>query len=129
MNQSGNPGNVHPPLGAYTHAIEVPAGARWLLISGQVGMDGKGRLARGIAAQSERAMRNILACLRAAGMSKRDLVKTTTYLTDARFVTPFRDARRKVFGDECAPTSTLVIVDALAAPELLVEVEAWAAKA
>ena len=128
MNQAGNPNNIHAPLGAYSHTIEVPPGARWLVVSGQVGIDTRGRVARDIAAQSERALRNVLACLRAHKMGKQDLVKTTTYITDPRFVTPFRDARRKVFGDDCTPTSTLVVVDALAAPELLVEVEAWAAK-
>lgn len=128
MNQAKNPDNVHPPLGSYSHTIEVPSNARWLVISGQVGMDSKGRIVQGISAQSERALRNVLACLRANKMNKRDLVKTTTYITDARFVMAFRDARRKVFGDDCAPTSTLVVIDALASPELLVEVEAWAAK-
>lgn len=127
MNQTRNPDTVHPPLGSYSHTIEVLPGARWLVVSGQVGMDNKGRVARGIEAQSERALRNVLACLRAHKMSKRDLVKITTYITDARFVTPFRDARKKVFGDDCMPTSTLVVIDALANPEFLVEVEAWAA--
>lgn len=129
MNPSSNPDKIHPPLGAYAHVIEVPAGARWLVVSGQVGADAKGRVPAGISAQSERALRNVLACLRAHGMSKRDLVKTTTYVTDSRFVAEFRDARRRVLGDDCAPTSTLVIVTALASPELLVEVEAWAARA
>lgn len=129
MNEANNPETVHPPLGAYSHTIEVPPESRWLVISGQVGIDGKGRIGTDIAVQSERALRNILACLRAHKMSKRDLVKTTTYLTDARYVAPFREARRKVFGDDCAPASTLLIIDALAAPELLVEVEAWAARA
>lgn len=129
MNQSTNPDTVHAPLGAYVHSIEVPPGARWLVISGQVGIDAKGKIGKDIAVQSERALRNVLACLRAHKMSKHDLVKTTTYLTDARYVTAFREARRKVFGDDCTPTSTLLIIDALAAPEMLVEVEAWAARA
>jgi enamine deaminase RidA (YjgF/YER057c/UK114 family) len=128
MNEANNPQTVHPPLGGYSHTIEVPRDSRWLVISGQVGIDGKGRIAKDIAAQSERALRNILGCLRAHKMSKCDLVKTTTYLTDSRYVAPFREARRKVFGDDCAPTSTLLIIEALAAPELLVEVEAWAAR-
>jgi len=128
MNQPRNPDKIHPPLGAYSHTIEVPANARWLVVSGQVGIDAKGRTARGIKAQSERALRNVVACLRDGGMNKKDLVKITTYITDARYVVAFRDARRKVFGDDCAPTSTLVVIDALANPDLLVEVEACAAR-
>lgn len=127
MNEAKNPEKIHPPLGSYSHTIEVPPNARWLVISGQVGIDAKGKTARGIEAQSERALRNVMACLRAHGMTKHDLVKTTTYITDPRFVGAFRDARRKVLGDDCAPTSTLVVIDALANPDLLVEVEAWAA--
>lgn len=128
MNQAKNPDSIHPPLGSYSHTIEVPPNASWLVVSGQVGIDRKGRIAKGIDAQSERALRNVLACLRAHKMNKQDIVKTTTYITDARFVAAFREARRKVFGDDCAPTSTLIVIDALANPELLVEVEAWAAK-
>lgn len=129
MYESKNPDTVHAPLGTYSHTIEVPPDSRWLVISGQLGIDNDGRVAGDIAAQSELALRNVIACLRANDMDKQDLVKTTTYVTDSRYVPPFRDARQKVFGDNCAPTSTLVIVDALAKPELLVEVEAWAAKA
>jgi len=129
MSQSNNPDTVHPPLGAYSHTIEVPPDARWLVISGQVGIDREGQVAGGIESQSEQCLRNVIACLSAHGMDKQDLVKITTYITDSRFVAPFRDARRRVFGDDCTPTSTLVIIDALANPELLVEVEAWAAKA
>lgn len=129
MYESKNPDTIHTPLGAYSHTIEVPPDARWLVISGQLGIDHGGRVAGDIAAQSERALRNVIACLRANNMAKQDLVKTTTYVTDHRYVAPFRDARRRVLGDDCNPTSTLVVVDALVDPELLVEVEAWAATA
>ena len=128
MNTHLNPKNVHKP-GVYTHTVKVPANAEWLVISGQVGIDAKGRLAAGVRKQSEQVFRNILACLRANGMGKKDLVKTTVYLTDSRFVEDYRAGRRKVVGDETKPTSTLVIVDGLAGPDMLVEVEAWAAKA
>jgi enamine deaminase RidA (YjgF/YER057c/UK114 family) len=62
-------------------------------------------------------------------MTKEHLVKLTIYLTDSRYIEDARAARQKVFGEAVQPTSTLVVVDALAAPEYLVEVEAWAAKA
>jgi enamine deaminase RidA (YjgF/YER057c/UK114 family) len=61
-------------------------------------------------------------------MTKEHLVKLTIYLTDARHIEEMRAARSKVFGDDARPASTLVIVDGLASPEFLVEVEAWAAK-
>ena len=129
MNHSANPRTVHKPLCRYCHTTLVPADARWLVLSGQVGINPKGQLATGIRKQTEQTFRNILACLRAQGMRKKDLVKTTVYLTDSRFADSYRQARSKVIGDETLFTSTLVIVDGLASPDILIEIEAWAAKA
>src|SRR5215471_5797361 len=53
MNKVHNPPEIAPPLGAYSHAIEAPAGARTLHISGQVGLLPDGRLAPGIEGQTE----------------------------------------------------------------------------
>ena len=109
--------------------MRVPANAEWLVIAGQVGVDAKGRVAEGIRKQAEQTFRNILACLRANKMRKEHLVKLTIYLTDPRFIEAMRAARRKVLGETARPPATLVIVDGLAAPEFLVEIEAWAARA
>ena len=129
MNQSLNPKAVHAPLGAYSHSIKVPRDAEWLVIAGQVGVNDKGRLLDGVRKQAEQAFRNILACLKENGMRKSDLVKFTVYLTDPRHIEPYRAARKKVVGDATLPASTLLIIDGLASPDMLIEVEAWAAKA
>ena len=129
MNEQLNPKTVYEPLGAYAQTIRVPRDAEWLVIAGQVGMNRQGRLAVGIEKQAEQVFRNILACLRANKMGKRDLVKFTVYLTDSRYVAGYRAAREKVIGNDVLPASTLVIVDGLASPDMLIEVEAWAAKA
>ncbi|MAN48004.1 MAG: enamine deaminase RidA, partial [Gemmatimonadetes bacterium] len=55
-------------------------------------------------------------------------VKTTVYLTDSRFVDDYRLARSRIIGDATLFTSTLVVVDGLASPDILIEIEAWAAK-
>ena len=129
MNTFINPKGVPEPLGAYTQAIHVPANAEWLLISGQVGVDAKGKLRVGIDKQAEQVFRNILAALKGAGMDKQDLVKFTVYLTDARHVANYRAAREKIIGNDALPTSTLLIVEGLASPDMCIEIEAWAAKA
>ena len=129
MNEATNPKTVHKPLGMYSHTMKVPANSEWLAISGQVGINAKRVVAAGVKRQAEQAYRNILACLRANKMTKEHLVKITIYLTDSRHIEDARAARLKVFGDTVKPTSTLVIVDALAEPEFLFEVDAWAAKA
>ncbi|MGE0096359.1 MAG: RidA family protein [Alphaproteobacteria bacterium] len=127
-NKFSNPDGVRAPGGAYTHVVEVPANARWLVISGQVGITPDGKILEGAEAQTEQCYKNLLACLKAHGMGKEDIVKFTVYLTDSRYIVPYRAARERLIGNDCKPTSTLVIVDGLAVPEMLVEIEAWAAK-
>mgnify|MGYP003315769955 FL=1 len=129
MNVSSNAAAVHKPLGKYCHTTLVPASARWLVVSGQVGIDKSGKLATNLRKQAEQCFRNILACLRENGMGKGDLVKTTVYQTDSRFIDDYRVARSRIIGDATLFTSTLVVVDGLASPDLLIEIEAWAAKA
>ena len=128
MIQFVNPKNVHKP-GTYTHSVKVPRDAEWLVMAGQVGLDAKGNLQVGIRKQAEQAFRNILACLRENGMRKSDLVKLTIYLTDPRHIEPYRAARKKTIGGPTPPASTLLIIDGLASPDMLIEVEATAAKA
>jgi enamine deaminase RidA (YjgF/YER057c/UK114 family) len=129
MNKLVNPKAVHAPLGAYTHSIKVPRDAEWLVVAGQVGMNAKGQVLDGIRKQAEQAFRNIPACLKESGMRKNNLVKFNVYLTDSRHIDPYRAARKKVIGDATQPASTLLVIDGLASPDLLIEVEAWAAKA
>jgi enamine deaminase RidA (YjgF/YER057c/UK114 family) len=129
MNEHVNPKKVHKPLGAYSHSVKVPRDAEWLVMAGQVGVDAKGKLQDGIRKQAEQAFRNILACLRENGMRKSDLVKFTVFLTDPRHIEGYRAARKKVIGDATLPASTLLIIDGLASPDMLIEVEATAAKA
>jgi enamine deaminase RidA (YjgF/YER057c/UK114 family) len=128
MTEFRNPKSVHKPAGAYSHSAKIPANAELLVIAGQVGVDPKGKLQDGIRRQTEQAFRNILAIAKDNGMQKRHLVKFTVYLTDARNIDAYRTARKKVIGDATLPPSTLLIIDGLAAPDMLIEIEAMAAK-
>lgn len=123
-----NPQGVHAPIGSYSHAIEVPPNARWLYISGQVGIGPDGKVGQGIQQQAAFAWANLLTILNSAGMGVEDLVKVTTFLTRAQDIQESRNARVKVLGS-VKPASTLVVISALAAPEYLIEIEAHAAKA
>ncbi|MBT3370111.1 MAG: RidA family protein [Rhodospirillaceae bacterium] len=129
MNEFVNPKANSKPAGAYSHSVKVPAGAEWLVIAGQVGIDGKGKLQAGARKQAEQSFRNILNCLKENGMAKKHLVKFTVFLTDPRSIEDYRAARKKVIGDATLPASTLLIVDGLASPDMLIEIEATAAKA
>ena len=123
-----NPKSICAPLGAYTHGIEIPPGARVVYVSGQVGMRPDGRVAEGIEAQLACAWQNILAILAASNMAAADVVKVTTYLTRAEDFKVHPRIRAQYLGD-ARPTATAVCVSALAAPEFLCEIEAIAARA
>ena len=126
-NKFHNPKSV-TLAGKYALGCEVPPGARVLFVSGQVGLDGNGKLADGIEAQCEQVWKNIGEVLKAADMGYGDIVKMTTFLTDSRFIMANRAVRDKYLA---APytASTLLIVQGLADPGMLVEIEVTAAKA
>ncbi len=123
-----SPDRMAAPLGAYSQGVEVPPGARWLVVSGQVGVDTQGAIADGIEAQSEWVWRNLTTCLEEAGMGVGDIVKVTTYLLDPSELPAYGGVRSRYLGDH-RPASTLVYVSALVKPELRVEVEVLAARA
>ena len=113
---------VHP---FYSQAVETKAVQRTLFIAGQVGVGPDGKVPGGIAAQTRNALDNLVAVLAAGGMTPANIVKFTIFLTDA--------ANIDAFGAEAAstlpqppPAATLLVVKALASPEMLVEIEAIA---
>jgi enamine deaminase RidA (YjgF/YER057c/UK114 family) len=122
-----NPDGLPPPFSPYSHSVEAPAGARWLHVSGQVGVDAEGRLAEGPQGQMKQTWHNVLAALADAGMAPHDLVKVTGYLIRPDEVPLFRHVRDALL-DGARPASTLVIVAGLAHPDWLVEIEAVAAQ-
>lgn len=112
----------------YTHAVELPRGARWLLIAGQIGVAPDGRVAEGFPAQCRQAIANVEALLAAASMTRSDLVKVTYYLTRTADLPALSEVRHECWASETPPAVTTLVVAALARPELLVEIEAVAAK-
>lgn len=126
QNRAIYPETIHPPLGAYAHAVEVAEGAKVMFIAGQVGIDKDGNVPADFAAQAELAWRNCVAVLEHNGMRMKDVVKITHFLTDAENIPAYNEVRGKFLGED-RPASTLLIVAGLARPELLVEVEMVAA--
>ena len=127
MLKTMKPDTVAPPFSAYAHAVEVPAGARMLYISGQLGVAPDGSAPADFAGQAEQAFVNVIAILKAAGMGPGDLVRINTYLTDSADIGAYREIRdRHMGGHEAA--STMLVISALARPQFKIEVEAVAAK-
>ena len=123
-----NPQNVHQPVAAYTHQIEVSGDERWLVLSGQIGKRQDGTVPEDPIEQLEVVLDNLHRNLQAAHMDVGDVVKLTFYLVGDM------DARRR--GEVIAvalqghkPCMTLVFVAALAAPIYKVELDAWASSA
>lgn len=97
-------------------------------LRGQVGQDLDTAASVGIGdieAQTEQAMRNIEQLLTEAGSVLEHIVKVTIYLVDIRYREPaYRVIGRWLKG--VYPVSTGLVVQALARPEWLVEIDAIA---
>ncbi len=72
-----------PPPRGFSHASIAPPG-RIVHLAGQIGTDAEGTLADGLAAQTERALSNLVDALAAADATPDDLVKTTMYVVGWR---------------------------------------------
>jgi 2-iminobutanoate/2-iminopropanoate deaminase len=114
-------------IGAYSDAVEVAPGARWLAISGTPGLTPDGTIAADFEEQASQAWSNICDALSKAGFSVDDLVKITQYLTSAENIATHAQVRARFLGS-ARPASMLVVVPALPWPEMSIEIEAWAAR-
>ncbi|MEM8952285.1 MAG: RidA family protein [Pseudomonadota bacterium] len=121
------PHGIHPPLARYAHATEVPAGARWLVLSGQLGISADGGIPPDVEAQAVICFENIVAILNEASMGVADLVRLTTYLTDEKDLASYMRVRDRFVADP-PPASTLLIVNSFSRKQFKVEIEAVAAK-
>ena len=121
------PPEIAPPAANYSHATLVPSGARWLYLSGQVGIAPDGTIPDDVAKQTEICFRNILALLAEVDMAPADLVRLNTYLVDAADRDRYMAVRDRHVGTP-PPGSTLLVVAALANPRYRIEIEAVAAK-
>jgi enamine deaminase RidA (YjgF/YER057c/UK114 family) len=127
--QHTNPPSLSAPTG-YTHVV-VASGGRTVYISGQVALNERGEVVGDgdLEAQLRQVYENLKAALAAAGATFADVVKQTTYVVNfdaARDRPVIGRVRSQYLPATNPPASTLVGVQALANPALLVEVEAIA---
>jgi 2-iminobutanoate/2-iminopropanoate deaminase len=109
---------------AFTQGMIVPAGPT-LFVGGQNGADSNGELLDGLEAQTEQAMRNVLAVLAEAGTDAEHVAKLTIYLAAGLDPAAGYAAARSVWGDRRTAVTVLAVTPAR--PGALVEVEAVAA--
>ena len=128
MKEYRNPPNVHAPMAAYTHQIEIRGPERLLILSGQIGRREDGTMPEDPIEQLEVAWENLHRNLRAANMDVEDLVKLTFYLVGEMDA----ERRREVLASRLKghePCMTLLFVASLASPDYKVELDAWASSA
>lgn len=110
------------PLSHYTDAVRF---GNLLFISGAAPLDEDGRLVGDgdVVAQARQVHLNLEKALAHAGASFADVLKVTVFLTEIDDRAKVNDVRRE-FAGSAYPASTLIGVNALAVPGMLVEIEA-----
>ena len=109
----------------YSPAIDTGS---LVFVSGQIGYDpATGEFVEGgVEGQAERALKNIVAILDAAGLTMADVAKTTIFLADIDDFAAFNEVYARYFGDPKPARSTYAVA---ALPRgALVEIEAIAVR-
>ena len=123
----------HNPPGLWssprlTQVVEVQ-GARMIYLSGQAPADASYKVnSANVRDQANAVYDNIETALQAVGAGLHNIVKTTTYLTDAANLKDLREVRLARYKNlQAPPANTLLVVSRLAEPEFLVEIDVVAA--
>lgn len=111
---------MNKPLGPYTPAVRA---GDLIFVSGQLGMH-DGKLASGVAAQTEQAVVNLAGQLERMGATLEDVVKTTCFLVDMDAFATFNEAYVRGFGSHRPARSTIAVRELPAGA--VVEIEAVA---
>ncbi len=121
-----NARNAPQPRGGYAQAVKLENFEKLLFVSGQVPLTSDDVLPEGFKAQARQAWLNVDAQLKAAGMSKADIVKVTVFLADRHHTMEKREIRAEYLG-ALTPAMTVVIAGIFDTAWLL-EVEVIAAQ-
>jgi 2-iminobutanoate/2-iminopropanoate deaminase len=109
---------------AYSHVVTVTGPGKLIFVAGQLARDAGGSIVGpgDMRAQLEQTFKNLDSCLKAAGATWADVIKTNTFVTDYDAFSQCRDVRMRYFG-VATPTSTTIKISGLAQPEAMVEIE------
>lgn len=116
---------------AYGPYTPVVVANNLLFVSGQIGVDPETKHAgKGIAEQTEQALKNMEATLTSVGANLDDIVKTTVFLTDMATFSEMNAVYEKAFTAPRPARSTVGVKELprIGDTPLLVEIEAVACK-
>lgn len=124
MNPSGMNVRMQQGKPAYSHVVTVTGPGKMVYVAGQLARDLEGKIVGpgDMRAQLEQTFKNLDACLKAAGATWADVVKTNTFVTDYAAFSQCSDVRMRYIG-VASPTSTTIQISGLAQPEAMVEIE------
>ena len=118
------PANGAAPGGPYTPGIDTGS---LVFVAGQVGRNpDTGKLEDGLAAQADRAMKNIEAILEAAGLTWANVAKTTCLLANIDDFAAFNEVYVRFVRDPKPARATYAVKDLPGGA--LIEVEAFAVR-
>jgi enamine deaminase RidA (YjgF/YER057c/UK114 family) len=80
--RSLNPATIATPLALYSHGVELPAGARIIRTSGQLGLAADGSVPAIVKDQAGICFANIRAILAEGGMEVEDIRHISAWLTN-----------------------------------------------
>jgi 2-iminobutanoate/2-iminopropanoate deaminase len=120
------PKAIRPPFARYSYGVEIPAGHRILVCSGQLGIAPDDRVPASVEEQTHLCFRNIGAVLEEAGLTFAHLVRINAFVVGREHLKGYMSVRDHYIVDP-PPASTLMIVSGFSRPEFLVEVEVIAA--
>ena len=111
-------------IGPYSQAIEVGG---FVFASGQIPVDpSTGVIPEGITQQAQQALTNVRSIMEAAGLSMKDIIKTTVFIKDMNDFAKVNEVYASFF-DGDYPARSCVEVSRLP-KDVLIEVEVIAAK-
>ena len=122
------PGLIDPTRFHFSQVAAVEPGARMIFLAGQGGFAADGTLSSDFDQQARQVFQNIAIALGSADAGVDDIVRLTVFIVgyDQEHMKAYHAAQREALGEH-RPAATLIPTAQLAAPGMLIEIEATAA--